>query len=70
MDEKIDEAYKMGFEEGVRHAACARGMWVRHTIKYFEGLRAYKCSICGHIRTTANTPYCPMCGAKMEGEEE
>ena len=27
------------------------------------------CSVCGDWQTYGKTPYCPYCGAKMEGEK-
>ena len=42
-----------------------RGRWIPHDDEMF-GMTC-ECSAC-HIETCGDTPYCPNCGAKMEGE--
>lgn len=70
MDDKLEEAYRLGFEEGVRHTACARGVWLSHLVGSKEwGRETERCSLCGFIDVDKHTfNYCPNCGAKMEGE--
>ena len=54
-----------------------RGIWVRTSgMMPPEAFGVYECSICGmtqdyHIpaRLRRKTPFCPWCGAKLNGEE-
>ena len=43
------------------------GHWIDKSMmpEYFE----YECSVCGKGHVIAMTPYCYMCGAKMDEEE-
>lgn len=41
------------------------GRWTKH--KDYPGI-AYLCSECNHF-TTLPSPYCPDCGAKMDGKD-
>ena len=43
------------------------GRWIMHDDGVF-GLSC-ECSVC-HIETCGDTPYCPHCGAKMDGGKD
>lgn len=49
-------------DESVRH-----GHWVTYDD---EGWAIYKCSNCGKESPSADTYYCPMCGALMDKQEK
>lgn len=46
-------------------APVAQGVWVR--VHKIDPISGYRCSKCRHIVGFALTPYCPNCGAKMDG---
>ena len=55
-------------------APVVRGRWVRHTVDgtdmFGEPTKivfACNCSVCG-LDGRSETPYCPNCGARMDGE--
>lgn len=48
--------------EPVKH-----GHWIMYDD---EGWTIYECSNCGKHSPSADTYYCPICGAKMDEEEE
>ena len=67
--------YKI-FEEAIRDAPTVdavpvvHGHWIEHEeMLWDENTTApyYKCSECGYD-TRHDTPYCPMCGARMDEE--
>lgn len=58
-----------------------RGKWIKTRHGYINGMPIYKCSNCTNFRLsredgdmiehyyfTAQFPYCPCCGARMEGK--
>jgi hypothetical protein len=56
-------------------APVVRGRWVRHNVdgtdmfgEPIEIVFACNCSVCG-LDGRSETPYCPNCGARMEGSE-
>ena len=46
-----------------------RGKWVKDTTFDLCGIDYYKCSVCGKEQQI-KYPYCPICGAKMECNNE
>lgn len=44
------------------------GEWVKDTTFDLCGIDYYKCSVCGKEQQI-EYPYCPNCGAKMDGEK-
>lgn len=44
--------------------------WMKHYIKIGNFDWKYKCSICGEFNKQYSPPYCPHCGAKMDGEAD
>lgn len=72
--------YKQGYLDGYDDAIKAvdsvppadvvpvrRGTW--KIIDPFDDHEIVKCSECGYVMEQ-ETPYCPHCGARMEGEEK
>ena len=41
--------------------------WIKHYIKIGNFDWKYKCSMCGKFNKQYSPPYCPHCGAKMDG---
>lgn len=66
---EIVKAYKEGYEQGQKDAE-RRGRW-DFNFDYEEGSWdvPFKCSQCGE-RNGRETPYCPNCGARMDGDVE
>lgn len=48
-------------------APVVHGVWV--CVNKINPISGYMCSKCGHIVGFDLTPYCPNCGAKMDGGE-
>lgn len=68
-----EQAYKKGYEDGKRDAV-EHGWW-DDTGRYLfgNGRKAICCSICGCALSEEeyhqyNWNYCPVCGAKMDGD--
>ena len=63
------------FEPAADVVEVKHGKWYRHD-KKIHGDTCYHCSECERMPLTdcgtvwELTPYCPFCGAKMEGENE
>ena len=66
LDEVLNEAPTADVVE-VRH-----GHWIEHTVKpdwLEDDVEVfYNCSECGSSHWSIIPPYCPNCGAKMDGE--
>lgn len=58
-----EQAYKNGYENGKRDAVV-HGRWIPPEYPNFLST----CSICGSQGLTLKYNYCPICGAKMDGE--
>lgn len=48
-------------------APVVHGVWVR--VHKIDPISGYRCSKCRHIVGFDLTPYCPNCGAKMDGKD-
>ena len=44
--------------------------WMKHYIKIGNFDWKYKCSMCGKFNKQYSPPYCPHCGAKMDGGKD
>ena len=44
--------------------------WIKHYIKIGNFDWKYKCSMCGKFNKQYSSPYCPHCGAKMDGGKD
>ena len=44
--------------------------WIKHYIKIGNFDWKYKCSMCGKFNKQYSPPYCPHCGAKMDGGKD
>lgn len=44
--------------------------WMKHYIKIGNFDWKYKCSICGEFNKQYSPPYCPYCGAMMDGGKD
>lgn len=78
LEEATHELWKVPSAEQERK----KGKWIKTRHGYLNGMPVYKCSNCTNFRLsredgdmvehyyfTAQFPYCPCCGAKMEQEE-
>ena len=52
------------------YAPVVHAKWIKHYIKIGNFDWKYKCSMCGKFNKQYSPPYCPHCGAKMDGEED
>ena len=48
-------------------ASVVHGVWVR--VHKIDPISGYRCSKCRRIVGFELTPYCPNCGAKMDGKD-
>lgn len=44
--------------------------WIKHYIKIGNFDWKFKCSMCGKFNKQYSPPYCPHCGAKMDGGKD
>ena len=76
-----EEAYKKGYEDGKRDAyeiekapaidvaPVVRGRWLNNLDENGFLCNVWrKCSACGGLNYSKKPPYCPNCGARMDGE--
>lgn len=49
------------------YAPVVHAKWIKHYIKIGNFDWKYKCSICGKFNKQYSPPYCPHCGAEMDG---
>lgn len=54
---------------GAEKAEPKRGRWIEERSGKVLDLVKYHCSECGRWQTWSNFPYCPNCGARMDGGE-
>ena len=59
--DKETGAYSKGRNAGLNVA------WIKHYIKIGNFDWKYKCSMCGKFNKQYSPPYCPHCGARMDG---
>ena len=64
--EQLEMAYRMGYTRGKQYAMATKAYW-RDCFRDVD-----TCSNCKHtvpkIEYGGKYPYCPHCGAKMDGE--
>lgn len=75
-----EQAYKNGYVKGYEDGkadAVKHGTWTMITHSEYSEVADYECSVCGVILVDVPddpkrelNPYCPMCGARMDGERE
>ena len=49
------------------YAPVVHAKWIKHYIKIGNFDWKYKCSMCGKFNKQYSPPYCPHCGARMDG---
>ena len=49
------------------YAPVVHAKWFKHYIKIGNFDWKYKCSMCGKFNKQYSPPYCPHCGARMDG---
>ena len=68
-----DEIHKAVLN-GKPYEECKKGRWIDVYKDRYQGLHppVFTCSICnkGYYRNVIGMYYCPICGAKMEGEDK
>ena len=52
------------------YAPVVHAKWIKHYIKIGNFDWKYKCSKCGKLNKQYSPPYCPHCGAKMDGGKD
>ena len=51
-------------------APVVHAKWIKHYIKIGNFDWKYKCSLCGKFNKQYSPPYCPHCGARMDGGKD
>lgn len=73
----LDDAYDDGYDDAmfdinhmptVEAEPVRHGKWIRW--RDLNGIKRCKCSECIVSYGNMDTPYCPNCGAKMDGERK
>ena len=52
------------------YAPVVHAKWIKHYIKIGNFDWKYKCSMCGKFNKQYSPPYCPHCGAMMDGGKD
>lgn len=68
----LQRAYDEGYEQAKKDCGIPEGKWIDISdggrIKYIW-YEKYMCNKCG-ARGTSAWPFCPNCGARMDGKEQ
>ncbi len=69
----FNEGFTIGYKTGYENARKEKrlGKWIHKWDDHFDWLQCSECEYGseGEVKYGEGTPYCPMCGAKMEAGE-